>query len=180
MYSAPGILLALESAEIRPQIRTGVLAHSPALVNLRSPTHPTRLGRSAVVRGKASRPQVTEVMSFGSFMKFACPRRSRARNRDSHLDRPIVPGGLTRPQAACFAPFRSKFIPFLGKNFWSHKPEVPAASYTPGRGGTRNAARRPGSGGRPRGCGFEEQGGACTRIQRGSISIAILSVCLFV
>ena len=39
--------------------------------------------------------------------------------------------------------------------------------YTPGRDGTRNAARRPGSGGCPRGCGFEEQGGACARIQRG-------------
>jgi len=47
-------------------------------------------------------------------------------------------------------------------------------------------ARRPESGGRPRGCGFEEQGGACTRIQRGvypyteggSISYSNLSVCL--
>ena len=36
--------------------------------------------------------------------------------------------------------------------------------YTPGRDGTQNAAQRPGSGGRPRGCGFEEQGGACARI----------------
>ena len=37
---------------------------------------------------------------------------------------------------------------------------------TPGRDGTRNAARRPGSGGRPRGCGFEEQGGGmCAYIE---------------
>ena len=46
--------------------------------------------------------------------------------------------------------------------------------YTPGRDGTRNAARRPGSGGCTRGCGFEEQGGhvlvyrgGLSRIQRG-------------
>ena len=66
-----------------------------------------------------------------------------------------------------------------------------ALCYTPRRDGTRNAARRPGSGGRPWGCGFEEQGGgACTRIQRGSIRIqrgvypyshfVCLSVCLSV
>ena len=52
-------------------------------------------------------------------------------------------------------------------------------NYTPGRDGTRNAARRPGSGGRPRGCGFEEQGGACTRIQRGVYPYSRF-VCLFV
>ena len=58
--------------------------------------------------------------------------------------------------------------------------------YTPGRDGTRNAARRPGFGGRPRGCGFEEQGGACTRIQRGVYLVChfvclslCLSLCLF-
>ena len=44
-------------------------------------------------------------------------------------------------------------------------PARRAVNYTPGRDGTRNAARRPGPGGRPRGCGFEEQGGACTRIK---------------
>ena len=60
-----------------------------------------------------------------------------------------------------------------------------STDYTPGRDGTPNAARRLGSGGRPRGCGFEEQGGACARIQRGVCRvyrgglspIATLSVC---
>ena len=55
--------------------------------------------------------------------------------------------------------------------------------YTPGKDGTRNAARRPGSGGRPRGCGFEEQGGACTRIQREVYPYShfvCVFVCLFV
>ena len=60
--------------------------------------------------------------------------------------------------------------------------------YTPGRDGTRNAARRPGSGGRPRGCGFEEQGGGMYAytdgdlfVYRGGyVPIAILSVCLCV
>ena len=53
------------------------------------------------------------------------------------------------------------------------------AHYIPGRDGTQNAARRPGSGGRPRGCWFEEQGGACTRIQRGVYPLQppCLSVC---
>jgi len=63
---------------------------------------------------------------------------------------------------------------------------VPRCFYTPGRDGTRNAVRRPGSGGRPRGCGFEEQGKACARIQRGYIAYteavypldAILPVCV--
>jgi len=44
---------------------------------------------------------------------------------------------------------------------------VQARSNTPGRDGTRNAARRPGSGGRPRGCGFEEQGGGHVRVYIG-------------
>ena len=63
-------------------------------------------------------------------------------------------------------------------------PSAPTIFLTPGRDGTRNAARRPGSGGRPRGCGFEEQGGgACTRIQRGVYPYShfvCLSVCLSV
>ena len=59
--------------------------------------------------------------------------------------------------------------------------------YTPGRDGKRNAAQRPGSGGRPRGCGFEEQGGhvrvyrgGSIRIQRGLSPIAIFSLCVCV
>ena len=55
---------------------------------------------------------------------------------------------------------------------------VPISYYTPGRDGTRNAGRRPGSGGRPRGCGFEEQGGGA-RITRGSIPYSHF-VCLCV
>ena len=57
------------------------------------------------------------------------------------------------------------------------------AYYPPGRDGTQNAARRPGSGGRPRGRGFEKQGGACTRIQRGVYPYShfvCLCVCLSV
>jgi len=54
-------------------------------------------------------------------------------------------------------------------------PLTPFLSYTPGRDETRNAARRPGSGGRPRGSRYEEQGGGGytlnregpIRIQRG-------------
>ena len=42
------------------------------------------------------------------------------------------------------------------------------SNYTPGRDGTRNAARRPGSGVRPRG-GFEEQGGHVRVYRGGSI-----------
>ena len=52
---------------------------------------------------------------------------------------------------------------------------------TPGRDGTRNAARRPGSGGRSRGCGFEEKGGGMCAYTGGGLSpIAILSVCVSV
>ena len=66
--------------------------------------------------------------------------------------------------------------------------EETSCHYTPRRDGTRNAARRPRSGGRPRGCRFEEQGGGmCAYIEgvypytEGSLSpIAILSVCLCV
>ena len=53
--------------------------------------------------------------------------------------------------------------------------------YIPGRDGTRNAARRPGSGGCPRGCGFEEQGGGMCAYTEGGLSpLAILFVCLSV
>ena len=53
--------------------------------------------------------------------------------------------------------------------------------YTPGRDGTRNAARRPGSGGRPRGCGFEEQGGGMyAYTEEGLSPIANFSVCVSV
>ena len=57
------------------------------------------------------------------------------------------------------------------------------ANYTPGSDGTRNAARRPGSGGRPRGCGFEEPGGHVRVYRGGSIPYShfvCLSACLCV
>jgi len=58
---------------------------------------------------------------------------------------------------------------------------IPGGYYTLGRDGTRNAARRPGSGGRPSGCGFEEHGGGMCAYAEGGLSpIAILSVCLSV
>ena len=65
--------------------------------------------------------------------------------------------------------------------------QSPSLYYTPGRDGTRNAARRPGSGGRPRGCGFEVQGGGHVRVYRGGLSVYrggsipySLSVCMCV
>ena len=89
-------------------------------------------------------------------------------------------GALALARASCQAAGRGVWLPLVaccGRGVLPHGVRHLMIFYTPGRDGTRHAARRPGSGGRPRGCGFEEQGGACARMQRGGQSPrAILSV----